>query len=46
MREYVMRMHECGIPVRTAVKVYKDFKARHKLSALRRYIEYLEAMNG
>lgn len=46
MREYVMRMHQCGIPLRTAVKIYKDFKARHKLTALRKYIEYVEAISN
>ena len=46
MREYVMRMHSCGIPLRTAVKIYADFKTRRKLVALRKYIEYLEGMNG
>lgn len=46
MREYVMRMHNCGIPIRTAVKIYADFKARHKLVALRKYIEYVEAISG
>ena len=45
MREYVMRMHECGIPIRTAIKIYADFKARHRLAALRRYIEYVEELN-
>ena len=44
MREYVTRMHRCGIPLKTAIKIYQDFKARHRLSALRKYIEYVEAM--
>ena len=46
MREYVTRMHNCGIPVRTAVKIYADFRDRRRLAALRKYIEYLEGMNG
>ena len=35
MRVYLMRMVECGIPRRTAIKVYRDFKARDKLPALK-----------
>ncbi len=46
MREYVMRMHQCGITLKTAVKIYQDFKARHELAALRRYIEYVEGLNN
>lgn len=46
MREYVMRMVDCGIPMQTAIKIYQDFKARHKLSALKSYIEYVEALNN
>lgn len=44
MREYVERMSACGIPTRTAVKIYRDFRDRRRLSALRRYIEYVEGM--
>ena len=46
MREYVIRMHQCGIPLRTAIKIYADFKSRHKLAALKKYIEYVEAINN
>ena len=46
MREYVLRMTRCGIPMKTAIKIYKDFKARKKLAALRQYIEYVEALNN
>ena len=47
MRVYLMRMVECGIPRRTAIKVYRDFKARDKLPALKNYIERVEALyNG
>ena len=45
MREYVMRMVDCGIPMKTAIKIYQDFKARHRLAALRKYIEYVEEIN-
>ena len=45
MREYVMRMVKCGIPMKTAIKIYQDFKSRHKLAALKEYIEYVEALN-
>ena len=44
MREYVARMTACGIPMRTAVKIYADFKKRHKLKALDKYIAYVEAI--
>lgn len=44
MREYVIRMTACGIPIQTAVKIYTDFKKRHKLRALDKYIEYVEAI--
>ena len=44
MREYVTRMTACGIPMRAAVKVYKDFKHRGKLRELNDYIKYVEAM--
>lgn len=33
MREYVQRMTACGIPMRTAVKIYADFKKRHERRA-------------
>lgn len=45
MREYIDRMRSCGIPLKTAIKIYKDFKARKKLAALRKYIEYVEAIS-
>ena len=45
MREYIDRMRSCGIPLKTAIKIYKDFKARHKLAALKSYIEYVEDLN-
>lgn len=45
MREYVMRMVDCGIPMKTAIKIYQDFKARNKLAALKSYIEYVEAIS-
>lgn len=44
MREYVLRMTACGIPMQTAVKVYADFKRRRKLRALDKYIAYVEAI--
>lgn len=46
VRGYVMRMHKCGIPLRTAVKIYDDFKRRGKLESLTQYIDYVEAING
>ena len=45
MRDYVLRMTKCGIPLKTAIKIYQDFKARGKLAKLRTYIEYVEAIN-
>ena len=45
MREYIVRMVGCGIPMKTAIKIYRDFKARRKLGALKKYIEYVEAMS-
>ena len=44
MREYIVRMVGCGIPMKTAIKIYRDCKARGKLAALRKYIAYVEEM--
>ena len=46
MREYVLRMVACGIPLKTAVKIYSDFKHRRKLRELDKYICYVEGING
>ena len=46
MRDYVLRMTACGIPMRTAIKIYSDFKRRRKLRALDKYICYVEGING
>ena len=47
MSDYVTRMMACGVPVRTAVKVYVDFKRRGKLEDLSGYISYVEeVVNG
>lgn len=38
----ISRMIRCGIPKRTAVKIYEDFVSRGKLADLETYIRVIE----
>lgn len=44
MRERMLRMADCGIPMSTAIKVCTDFWQRGKLLELDKYIEQVEAI--
>ena len=46
MRDYILRMTACEIPVATAIKIYADFKRRGKLVSLKKYIKCVEAIQS
>ena len=46
VREYLQRMAACGIPQRTAIRIYQDYRRRRRLKELDRYIQTVEAIQN
>lgn len=44
--EYIDRLIRCGIPHKTAVRIYRDFIVRDAMPALIAYLHYVERLEG